>query len=272
MESILWIIEGVDLMRKRNIALIAASTSLLALAVFLFPNYGHTGGGGGFIGAKEITQLANNSELAGIYAKEVEQLAKQLEQIQLAVQQYENMVTMAKSLTDFDWINATGHLLGLQKVIDRAGSLYSSIGHFDEVFRKQYPGYRYKIPGYASLQDYSIAANQQFRRELESYVSRYDMTLSDFETTGKTLDTLQKRSATAEGRMQVLQVANDLAAQTANEIGKLRIAVAAQSSMIAQNEARRIQKEEDEQAQERSAKMRIFRPYENKNSSAVLNF
>lgn len=245
---------------KRNI-LIAACSALFLTAITLFPHYGHAGGGGWRGIATEWTQLANNAELVGVYGKEVEQLAKQLEQIQLALQQYENMVAMAKQLTDFEWINATGYIVDLQRIVTRAGSLYTTIGQFDEMFRKQYPGYRADVAQYTTLSGYTAAESKEYLNELSKSVGEYDMTLKDFETTGKTLETLQKRSSTAEGRMQVLQVANDIAVQTGQEMGKLRIAVAAQSDMIAKAEARRTQREADAAAAECQTRQDVFAPY-----------
>lgn len=258
---------------KRNI-LIAACSALFLTAITLFPHYGHTGGGHGWWGATEWTQLANNSELIGIYGKEVEQLAKQLEQIQLAVQQYENMVAMAKQLTDFEWINATGYIVDLQRIVTRVGSLYTTIGQFDEMFRKQYPGYRADVAQYTTLSGYTTDESKGYLNELSKSVGEYDMTLKDFETTGKTLETLQKRSSTAEGRMQVLQVANDIAVQTGQEMGKLRIAVAAQSDMIAKAEARRTQKELDREAADRQSRQNVFAPYhpDKESRDAYLDF
>lgn len=245
--------------------------SCLITAVTLFPFFGYSGGGGSRGGALETTQLANNDELVAIYAKQVSQVEKLVEQVQMATYQYQNMLLHTQALSDYDAINIIGYLKDLQNAVTRIGSLYSSLGNFASVFETQY-GISTSYGGYDSLAEYTSAERSQYWKELENTLNLYDMSLSDFADSAETLSTIKTKSDTAEGRMQVLQAGNEIANYSATELGKLRVAVNQQSALLATAEAHKEREKMNQELKEHQLGALLFRPYKNEdNRSAVLD-
>ncbi|WP_017161766.1 P-type conjugative transfer protein TrbJ, partial [Xanthomonas phaseoli] len=164
--------------------------------------------------ATEWTQIMNNVELVMQYAKQVEQYQTQLQDLANQIQQYQNLVQNTKNLTNFQWGSAFQDLQKLNRMVYQGQNLAYNVANLDEMFKSKYPGYS----SYASqnggitnasakLRQWSDDTNESIRETL----AVAGLQASQFEGEDQTLRTLQQMSQSAGGRMEALQVGNQIA-------------------------------------------------------------
>jgi P-type conjugative transfer protein TrbJ len=167
----------------------------------------------------EFTQLANNLQLA-------DQLARQVQLVQQSIRQSENLLLNTKGLESFRFGNTTGDLRQITQLLGQAKSLsYTSAG-LDGQFSQKYKDYN----AYVSEKMDAEALDRKYQQWSEDTNSSVLTTLKaanlqntqmegDEETLFKQLEDM---SGTAEGRMQAIQVANQIAIAAARQTQKLR--------------------------------------------------
>lgn len=169
--------------------------------------------------ATEFTQLANNLQL-------IDQLARQVELVRESIRQTENLALNTKGLDSFSFGNAMGDLRKVTSVLDQAKSLSFTSSSLDGQFAKKYKDYN----TYAGQKLDTDALAQQYQQWSEDTNSSVLSTLKaanlqstqmegDEETLFKQLEDM---ASTAEGRMQALQVTNQIAIAAARQTQKLR--------------------------------------------------
>ncbi|MEJ2116614.1 MAG: P-type conjugative transfer protein TrbJ [Alphaproteobacteria bacterium] len=167
----------------------------------------------------EWTQLLNNFEL-------VEQLRQQVTIAQQTLQQYQNMVTNTQGLDTQLWSNALGEIKKITALLKQAKSLSFASGNLDERFAKKYDDY--KTYGAQTLDDDAFDAKyRQWSEDTnESVLATLKAAgLQSGQIEGAEdayLRTLETRAETVEGRMQALQLGNQIALATARQMQKLR--------------------------------------------------
>ena len=167
----------------------------------------------------EFTQLANNVQLA-------DQLAKQVQLVQQSIRQSENLLLNTKGLDAFRFGNATGDLRQITQLLGQAKSLsYASAG-LDGQFTQKYKDYNayvtQKLDAEAlgrKYQQWSEDTNSSVLTTLKAANLQNSQMEGDEETLFKQLEDM---STTAEGRMQAIQVANQIAVAAARQTQKLR--------------------------------------------------
>lgn len=167
----------------------------------------------------EFTQLANNLQLA-------DQLARQVQLVQQSIKQNENLLLNTTGLDRFRFGNTLNDLRQVTSLLGQAKSLsYTSAG-LDGQFSRKYKDYN----AYVSEKLNAQALEQKYQQWSEDSNSSVLSTLKaanlqnsqmegDEEQLFKQLEDL---STTAEGRMQALQVANQIAVAAARQTQKLR--------------------------------------------------
>lgn len=194
-------------------------TSLAVVAILFFfaisqNNCAYAGGGGSLGGAKEITQLANKAQLI----KQVEQAVRQTT---TQLQQYQNMLFNTAKLPASVWKNATKELNKLRNLLKSAESLTFGLSFDSEKFDTRYPGYR-KISDidYPAYYKTRVADWQRYyRAALEANHIEAKRILDE----QLFLESLNTASANAEGQVQMLQAANQIAVYMAQQITQLRL-------------------------------------------------
>lgn len=181
---------------------------VLALsAAFALP--AKAGGGGGFAGATEFTQLANNVELLAIYVEQVTA-------VQTMLQQYQNMLRHTQGISAQAWPS-------IQVQIEH---LVSSIGAVDGAANASAGALAQFAAHYRFDPSSNMASEVQrwrsgFRNQTAEALRQMGLNAARFGNTQQALGQIQAMSQTAVGRMQVLQAANQIAGLTVNEIQSL---------------------------------------------------
>ena len=167
----------------------------------------------------EFTQLANNLQLA-------DQLAKQVQLVQQSIRQSENLLLNTTGLKSFHFGNAMGDLRQVTALLGQAKSLSFTSAGLDGQFAQKYKDY----DAYVSQKPDAGALDRKYQQWSEDTSSSVLTTLkaanlqnSQMEGEEETLfKQLEEMSTTAEGRMQAIQVANQIAIAAARQTQKLR--------------------------------------------------
>ncbi|NQY73243.1 MAG: P-type conjugative transfer protein TrbJ [Candidatus Margulisbacteria bacterium] len=188
-----------------------------------------SGGGLPFIDATEWTQMLNNIELIGISYQE-------LLQVQAQLQQLNNMVAHGMNLPDHIWGNTQSQLMLLANIVREGQALSYSASNIDSEFRRKFQNYGHYLENELSFdqfsnkyQDWSTTNLDTIKSSLKSANLQYQQ----FETEEQTMSLLQRQSETVQGRMQAIQVGNQIASQQVRQTQKLRSLIMSQMQMQA---------------------------------------
>ena len=167
----------------------------------------------------EWTQLANNLQL-------VKQLEQQVAAVQQAIRHYENLLLNTNPLKNQIWSNALGEIKQLNNLLAQAKSLSFASGNLDGVFAQKYGDYQSYVA--QSIGDDTLSAKyQQWSEDTNASVltTLKAAGVQSEQITGVEdayLRHLEQLASTAEGRMQALQISNQIALQLARQTQKLR--------------------------------------------------
>lgn len=195
----------------------------------------------------------------------VAQTLKQIEQYQTQLQQYENMLQNTMAPAAYIWDQAQSTINGLMNAVDtlsyyeqQLGSLDSYLGKFQDV------AYYRGSPCFsaAGCSDAERAAMDENRRlASESQKKANDALFKGLKdqqrnltADARQLERLQSAAQGANGQMQAIGFANQIAANQANQLLQIRGLLIAQQNAI----ATRMQAEADREAQQQAARDSIF--------------
>ncbi len=178
----------------------------------------------------EFTQLANNLQL-------VDQLARQVELVSESVQQTANLTLNTQPLDNQSWGNTLAEIRRLNGLLAQAKSLSFASADLDTRFSEKYKDYdgyvRDQTGGDAlsgKLQQWSEDTNASVLTTLKA------AGLSNTQIEGEEEDhlrSLERLAETAEGRMQAIQVGNQIAMAGARQTQKLRQTMLLQIQLLA---------------------------------------
>ncbi len=194
----------------------------------------------------ELTQLANNLQLA-------DQLARQVQLVEEVIKRYQTMVLNTTSLDQFHFGNALGEIRQVTALLDQAKSLSITSADLDGKFAAKYKDYDAYLRD--KLDPQGLAGKyQQWSEDTSSSVlttlKAARLQVGQIEGDEANLFAeLERLSTTAEGRMQALQVGNQIALATARQTQKLRLIILTQLQL----QANFIQTQTDRQAAEGAA-------------------
>ena len=192
------------------------------------------GGGVPFTGgATEMTQMANNSELGAILGKEIEQIAKQVEIIQNQMLQYREMLKQGMTLPESVWVSAKQDLMRLKNSVRMTSGLYSALGNLDQVFRQSNPGIVSRSKRGMTYEEWYSGQSEAYRNSIAATLKGIDVSSTQMEQDSNVLARLHMQSRSAVGQMQAIQVGNDIAAETVQQLMKLQAAMNRQTMLIA---------------------------------------
>ena len=194
----------------------------------------------------ELTQLANNLQLA-------EQLAKQVELAQTALKSYDDMLTNTKGLNKQSFGDALADLRKVTAVLGQAKSLSVTATDLDARFGEKFKTYDAYVKaqlGSDNLADkyrqWSEDTNSSVLTTLQAGRQQAEQIEGSEESLFAGMEGLGK---TAEGRMQALQLANQIALAAARQTQKLRQLMLIQLQL----QANAIQTEMDRRASQDAA-------------------
>lgn len=198
-------------MQKRWLARSTSAVTILAVmtATTAFPPSAHAGGVGLF--ATEYTQLLNYAELVG-------QLEKQTMMVENQLTQIANAARNGLTINDQLFGTIASDITNLSKIVNTGQSLSYTLSNMDGTFRLRFPGY-------TTTTNYGEQYSQWGQTSLDSTLGALQaagLQNSQFESDEALLKTLQSQSTSAVGRMQALEVGNQIAENQAEQLMKLR--------------------------------------------------
>ena len=164
------------------------------------------------IGSTETTQLLNHGELVNAYIRQGEQLAE-------ALKQTVDMIRNSQLLTTQAYGPVTSDLMQLAQIVQGGQALAYSMANLDAAYRMRFRGYAYNANAYyTDYQNWSQTSLDTTRSAMRAAGLQNDQLQNE----QATLAALRAMSQTTEGRMQALQVANQIAEQQVEQLMKLR--------------------------------------------------
>jgi len=197
---------------------------------------------GGFGGATEFTQIANNSQLAAQYGKQLQQYATQIQQYQTAVQQFTNQVQSYKlmlqnigQLPQTQWNQFTQSVNKMRQIMDNTSSMTYTAANYDQMFKQMYPGYQ-KLLDSGNVDPTSVykGLSAQTNSTVNDALKQLNLSQADLENDQSTMRELQNVSQSAQGQLGAIQAANEIALHQTNTLKKLRQTMMMQANMQAQ--------------------------------------
>lgn len=192
------------------------------------------------------TNLAQNVMTA---IESVSQTLKQIEQYRTQLQQYENMLQNTVAPAAYIWDQAQSTIDGLMNAVDTLSYYKNQVGSLDAYLGKfQDVGYYRSSPCFSaagcSEADRAVLA-QNRRMANESQKKANDALFKGLESQqgalrndARQLERLQSVAQSANGQLQAIGYANQLAAQQTHQLLQIRgLLVAQQSAVAAQMQA-----------------------------------
>jgi P-type conjugative transfer protein TrbJ len=189
-------------------------TSALAMVALMTtatinPPAAHAGVPGVF--ATEYTQLLNYVELIGQLEKQVTMVENQLTQIA-------DMTKHGITISDQIFGTVGSDIANLRQIVNTGQALSYTMSNMDGTFRLRFPGY-------STSTNYGQAYQGWSQTSLDSTLGALNaagLQNSQFDSDAALLQTLQQQSSSAVGRMQAIEVGNQIAENQAEQLMKLR--------------------------------------------------
>jgi P-type conjugative transfer protein TrbJ len=217
-----------------KIATAIVLVSLMATET-LAPVAAHAGVPGVF--ATEYTQLLNYAELAGQYEKQVLMVENQLTQIA-------DMAKHGVTITDQLFGTVASDVAELRQIVNQGEALSYTMSNLDGAFRLRFPGYTSSTNFGQSYQTWSQTSLDSTLGALKAA----GLQNSQFDNDEALLKTLQSQSQSAVGRMQAIEVGNEIAENQAEQLMKLRQLMMADMQSKASYQSTIVQAEATKQA------------------------
>ena len=161
--------------------------------------------------ATEYTQLLNYAELAG-------QLEKQVLMVENQLNQLADMAKHGITITNQLFGTVASDINNLNQIVKTGQSLSYTMSNLDGSFRLRFPGYSSSTNYGQSYQTWSQTSLDSTRGALNAA----GLQNSQFNSDEALLKTLQGQSQSAVGRMQAIEVGNQIAENQSEQLMKLR--------------------------------------------------
>ena len=193
---------------------LAKGTSAVAMITVMgtatiCPPPAHAGVPGVF--ATEYTQLLNYAELVGQLEKQVSMVENQLTQIS-------DMTKHGLTISDQLFGTVASDIANLRQIVNTGQALSYTMSNMDGAFKVRFPGY-------SSTTNYGQSYQQWSQTSLDSTLGALQaagLQNSQFDSDFALLQTLQNQSTSSIGRMQALEVGNQIAENQSEQLMKLR--------------------------------------------------
>jgi P-type conjugative transfer protein TrbJ len=180
----------------------------------------HAGGGLGG-GATEVTQIANNAELAAQVSQLAEQISNQIKMIQDMIA---NTLTIPNQFFR-EVQNIVGVYSKVKRIIDRTRGLAYNLANMDEELKRRFKSYQ-DLSSLSRVEDFSTTYREIVGTRMETVRSTMEAIGVAFEelTHDDTaaLEELQRKAGSAKGRNELIQATNQILGFLAEDAMKLR--------------------------------------------------
>ena len=189
------------------------------------------GGGGMTGGATEVTQLANNAELAAQVAQIKESLGHEIQMLLDDITMIENQITM---ITDMITNTAAlpGQLVGMvtgaiKKVMGAYNQVQGILGKLSNIDEEFYNTFYSAMQAEESswmtnyLEQY-YELSKQMEKQAKETIKSLKLSAEDIDDSSKLLNDLAKNASTAKGRNAIMQASNELLGFMGGELLKVR--------------------------------------------------
>ncbi|HVB80611.1 MAG TPA: hypothetical protein VNE82_11790 [Candidatus Binataceae bacterium] len=200
--------------RSREFALwLVCGVLLLLFLLFITPRIAHAQFGGG-------TQIVFDPS---IFARQLQQLQQETQTVVTEAQQLQYIIKNTTGGYAGVWQSSQSMLDELGGLIQQQGGLSYSLGNLQSQFQQQFPGYA--VPQ---------NPDQQEAQNIATTLNTLNGTLADAQSQAQNFANeqaqftqLEGMNRTATGRLQAIQVGNEIALQQAQQIQMLRQLVVA---------------------------------------------
>lgn len=176
--------------------------------------------------------------------EEVAQTLKQIEEYSTQLQQYENQLQNTMAPAAYIWDQAQSTINGLMNATNtlsyykaKLGSIDTYLGKFQDVnYYKSSPCFTAagcSPAEWAAIKQVQQLASESQKKANDALVKGLDQQQTDLQNDASTLQRLQSAAQGANGQMQALGYANQLASQQANQLLQLRGLLIAQQNAAA---------------------------------------
>ncbi len=209
------------------------------IALFLAATIAHQGPptlrAGAF--ATEFTQVLNHGQLVMSYIRQGEQLQQE-------IQQYQNMLRNTATLPSQVFGNVMMDLNALAAIVRNGMALAYSLADLDGQFRARFPGY---TTTHAYYTDYRAWSQTSLDTTLGA-LRAAGLQSQQLQSEQSVLNALREMARSSEGRMQALQVANQISEQQVEQLMKLRQLMLADLSSKQAYQAAQVQRQDATEA------------------------
>jgi type IV secretion system protein TrbJ len=160
----------------------------------------------------ETTQLANYAQLLAQYIRQGEQLRQQILQLH-------EMVRNGKPLPSQIFGSVMADLNQLAAIVQGGRALAYSMANLDGEFRSRFSGYAYKTGAY--YRDYRVWSQTALDTSL-STLRAAGLQGQQLQSEQAVLAALRTMAMSADGRMQAIEVGNQISEQSVEQLMKLR--------------------------------------------------
>ncbi|HBP4581695.1 TPA: P-type conjugative transfer protein TrbJ [Pseudomonas aeruginosa] len=185
----------------------------------------------------------NLSQTTVTAIQQVAQVQKQIDQYRTQLQQYENMLQNTVAPAAYIWDQAQSTINGLMQSIDtlnnltnQAGSLDAYLGKFQDVsYYKSSPCFTSagcSDTERAALEKTRALASQSQKAANDALFKGIKDQQENLKSDARQLERLQSKAQGAQGQMEALGYANQLASQQANQLLQIRGLLLAQQNAI----------------------------------------
>ena len=197
-------------MKSRSLARFTSAVAMIALAGTATIGAPPAHAGVPTLFATEYTQLLNYAELVGQLEKQVMMVENQLTQIA-------DMTKNGIPITDQLFGTVASDMTNLRQIVNTGQALSYTMSNLDGAFRVRFPGY-------SSTTNYGQSYQQWSQTSLDSTLGALQaagLQNSQFDSDFALLQTLQNQSTSSIGRMQALEVGNQIAENQSEQLLKL---------------------------------------------------
>ncbi len=224
-------------MKSRWLAKGTSAVAMIAVmgTATICPPPAHAGVPGVF--ATEYTQLLNYAELVGQLEKQVSMVENQLTQIS-------DMTKHGLTISDQLFGTVASDMANLRQIVNTGQALSYTMSNMDGAFKVRFPGY-------SSTTNYGQSYQQWSQTSLDSTLGALKaagLQNSQFDSDAALLKTLQNQSTSSVGRMQALEVGNQIAENQSEQLMKLRQLMMADMQSKAAFQGAQIQADATKQA------------------------
>ena len=198
-------------MKSRSLARFTSAVAIIAVAGTATIGAPPAYAGVPTLFATEYTQLLNYAELVGQLEKQVMMVENQLTQIA-------DMTKNGIPITDQLFGTVASDMTNLRQIVNTGQALSYTMSNLDGAFRVRFPGY-------SSTTNYGQSYQQWSQTSLDSTLGALQaagLQNSQFDSDFALLQTLQNQSTSSIGRMQALEVGNQIAENQSEQLMKLR--------------------------------------------------